>query len=243
MPTWLEDIAGPGYANAIMWTLVALIALGVVMLIVRIVRKVSSGSYQSSGNYRARLAVMDAAEVDAQRRLVLVRRDEVEHLIMIGGPSDIVIEQNIVGPGRSTPPRTAETQRRAPDHQAAPARVDPAPVAAERAAQPARPPRAVTPPVEEVRAPVERAPAAPAVQTEPVQPENAPTVRPEAERVEPQITQRVAATAPSVDEGMVSEFEQDFRENDKPAHAAERVEPSIEDEMDRLLNEPAPERR
>ncbi|NEW94868.1 hypothetical protein DY468_23240, partial [Rhodopseudomonas sp. BR0M22] len=43
-----------------------------------------------------RLAVIDAAAVDGRRRLVLVRRDNVEHLLMIGGPSDIVIEPNIV---------------------------------------------------------------------------------------------------------------------------------------------------
>jgi hypothetical protein len=40
--------------------------------------------------------VIDAAAVDGRRRLVLVRRDNVEHLLMIGGPSDIVVEQNIV---------------------------------------------------------------------------------------------------------------------------------------------------
>ena len=43
-----------------------------------------------------RLAVTDAAPVDGRRRLVLVRRDNVEHLIMIGGPSDLVVEQNIL---------------------------------------------------------------------------------------------------------------------------------------------------
>ena len=42
-----------------------------------------------------RLQVLDAAAVDARRRLVLVRRDNVEHLIMIGGPTDIVIESGI----------------------------------------------------------------------------------------------------------------------------------------------------
>src|SRR5262249_17504940 len=34
--------------------------------------------------------------VDNRRRLILVRRDNVEHLLMIGGPSDIVVEPNIV---------------------------------------------------------------------------------------------------------------------------------------------------
>ena len=57
-----------------------------------------------------RLAVIDAAAVDGRRRLVLVRRDNVEHLLMIGGPTDIVVEPNIVRamPARDqAPPRPA----------------------------------------------------------------------------------------------------------------------------------------
>jgi hypothetical protein len=55
-----------------------------------------------------RLAVIDAAAVDGRRRLVLVRRDNVEHLLMIGGPSDIVVEPNIV---RATPGRDQMASR------------------------------------------------------------------------------------------------------------------------------------
>jgi flagellar protein FliO/FliZ len=43
-----------------------------------------------------RLEIMDQFNVDGRRRLVLVRRDDVEHLIMTGGPVDIVIETGIV---------------------------------------------------------------------------------------------------------------------------------------------------
>ncbi|MEX3009444.1 flagellar biosynthetic protein FliO [Hoeflea sp. TYP-13] len=50
---------------------------------------------RGGSNRQPRLAVLDAAAVDARRRLVLVRRDNVEHLIMIGGPSDIVVERGI----------------------------------------------------------------------------------------------------------------------------------------------------
>ena len=46
-----------------------------------------------------RLAVLDAASVDARRQLVLIRRDNTEHLLMIGGPTDIVIEPNITRTG------------------------------------------------------------------------------------------------------------------------------------------------
>src|SRR6266853_1206048 len=55
-----------------------------------------------------RLAVIDAAAVDGRRRLVLVRRDNVEHLLMIGGPTDIVVEPNIV---RATPGRDQMSSR------------------------------------------------------------------------------------------------------------------------------------
>lgn len=42
-----------------------------------------------------RLEVVDQANVDGRRRLVLIRRDEIEHLIMTGGPVDVVIETGI----------------------------------------------------------------------------------------------------------------------------------------------------
>src|SRR5215813_7324465 len=42
-----------------------------------------------------RLAVSEQATLDGRRKLVLVRRDDVEHLIMTGGPVDVVIETGI----------------------------------------------------------------------------------------------------------------------------------------------------
>ncbi len=47
-----------------------------------------------------RLDVVDQATVDGRRRLVLVRRDDVEHLIMTGGPVDVVIETGIQPEGK-----------------------------------------------------------------------------------------------------------------------------------------------
>jgi flagellar protein FliO/FliZ len=55
-----------------------------------------------------RLAVIDAATVDGRRRLILIRRDNVEHLLIIGGPTDVVVEQNIVrAQGATVPGRPA----------------------------------------------------------------------------------------------------------------------------------------
>jgi hypothetical protein len=70
-----------------------------------------------------RLAVVDAAAVDGRRRLVLVRRDNIEHLIMIGGPTDVVVEPNIV---RGTAQRE-QTPQRAPSGTELPARLSPMP--------------------------------------------------------------------------------------------------------------------
>jgi len=70
-----------------------------------------------------RLALIDATALDARRRLVLVRRDNVEHLLMIGGPTDIVVEPNIV---RAMPARD-QTQPRAAVGTELPPRVAPLP--------------------------------------------------------------------------------------------------------------------
>ncbi len=46
----------------------------------------------------SRLAVIDSAGIDRHRTLVLIRCDNVEQLVMIGGPNDVVIEQNVLRP-------------------------------------------------------------------------------------------------------------------------------------------------
>src|ERR1700742_582252 len=68
-----------------------------------------------------RLSVMEQASVDGKRKLVLIRRDDVEHLIMTGGPVDLVIETGIPAPRlpdleheRAAPPSEAEARREPP---------------------------------------------------------------------------------------------------------------------------------
>src|SRR5690606_22347477 len=96
MLEWLESIAGPQFVPAVLWTLAVLVALVAIVIGIRTVRRASSGTFVAGGRSRkTRLAVMDATAVDSHRRLVLVRRDDVEHLLLIGGASDIVVEPNI----------------------------------------------------------------------------------------------------------------------------------------------------
>jgi hypothetical protein len=42
-----------------------------------------------------RLDIVEQSNLDGRRRLILIRRDNVEHLIMTGGPVDMVIETGI----------------------------------------------------------------------------------------------------------------------------------------------------
>ena len=45
-----------------------------------------------------RLSIVEVAMLDTRRRLVLVRRDDVEHLILLGATSETVIERDIKEP-------------------------------------------------------------------------------------------------------------------------------------------------
>ncbi|RUM19515.1 flagellar biosynthesis protein FliO [Rhizobium phaseoli] len=73
------------------------LALLLLILALWLIRSRAPSPFVRGGrNRQPRLQVLDAAAVDTRRRLVLVRRDDVEHLIMIGGPTDIVIESRIL---------------------------------------------------------------------------------------------------------------------------------------------------
>ena len=51
-----------------------------------------------------RIGIVDTAQVDGSRRLVLVRRDDVEHLLLLGGDGDLVIENGIPAPQEEPTP-------------------------------------------------------------------------------------------------------------------------------------------
>lgn len=68
----------------------------------------SKGNSTGSGFLRGRdrrLGVVEAASVDGRRKLILLRRDNVEHLIMTGGPVDVVVETGIEETSTPKPPR------------------------------------------------------------------------------------------------------------------------------------------
>src|SRR5262245_13621084 len=132
------------------------IVLGLIGLTAFLVRRFGGerlGASSSRGR-QPRLAVIDAAAVDGRRRLILIRRDNVEHLLMIGGPSDVVVEANIVraAPAREAvtprPPAAADTHHRAvPMNEGAwPLQPEPAPPPPPPTPMPPQRPQRVAPP-------------------------------------------------------------------------------------------------
>ena len=77
------------YMNYIVTAAIAL----AVLLVGLLVYKALSGPVM--GRKGQRLGISEYHEIDKTRRLVLVRRDETEHLILIGGAQDLVIENGI----------------------------------------------------------------------------------------------------------------------------------------------------
>jgi flagellar protein FliO/FliZ len=99
-----------------------IVVLGLIGLFTWLARRFGAanlGATTARGR-QPRLAVIDAAAVDGRRRLLLIRRDNIEHLLMIGGPTDVVVETNIV--------RAGAVREAAPGRQPAAADTLPRPV-------------------------------------------------------------------------------------------------------------------
>ena len=92
------DLFGAEMPLAVRFFLAFLIVLGLIGVTAWAVRRLGSGRLGTNGvrGRQPRIAVIDHASIDGRRRLILVRRDNVEHLLMVGGPSDVVVEANIV---------------------------------------------------------------------------------------------------------------------------------------------------
>ncbi|MBS7536243.1 flagellar biosynthetic protein FliO [Ancylobacter sonchi] len=140
----------------------AAIGIGLVLLVVLVIRLGRRGRHRHSGVGGHRLAVLDQVAIDETRRLVLIQRDDVQHLVILGGGSDFLVEAGI---------------GRAPARQAAPPELPPIPERARPAAAPAPAPRPAAPVRDETPVAAAPAPAAPKPPAAP-QPVATPSVTP-----------------------------------------------------------------
>jgi hypothetical protein len=107
----MDFLFGADMPLAVRFIIAFVIVLGLFGGTALLMRRFGAGGVGASSlrGRQPRLAVIDAAAVDGRRRLILIRRDNVEHLLMIGGPSDVVVEANIVRAG--APAREGAPQR------------------------------------------------------------------------------------------------------------------------------------
>lgn len=57
-----------------------------------------SAQIQKSRSKNKRASIVEVQQVDTKRRLIMVRRDDVEHLILLGPNNDVLVEASIPDP-------------------------------------------------------------------------------------------------------------------------------------------------
>lgn len=104
--------------------LTAAIALGIVIVLivlgVWLVKLLGDASRSVGRNRNRRLVVTEMIALDQRRRAMLIRRDGVEHLIVTGGPNDLVVESGIEPPAQPAMQRPQQRARGARNAPAAP---------------------------------------------------------------------------------------------------------------------------
>ncbi|MBL4875575.1 MAG: flagellar biosynthetic protein FliO [Cohaesibacteraceae bacterium] len=92
----LVDMFGAGGAQAIQFLIPLIFVLALIVILAWALKLIRHPTHRAMAKGRhPRLSKMDSTPIDARRSLILVRRDNVEHLILIGGSNDLVIESNI----------------------------------------------------------------------------------------------------------------------------------------------------
>lgn len=117
-----------------LWTiLIILVVVGLVVGAIWLLKGYfwgGEGATNLFGSVRERrIGLVDSSSIDGRRKLLLIRRDGVEHLVMTGGPIDVVIETGIQDqrrqafdrPARVDPRDAARQPPMARPRQAAPA--------------------------------------------------------------------------------------------------------------------------
>jgi flagellar protein FliO/FliZ len=99
--------------NLIVYIAAFIFVIALIALAAWLYRSLAGGSSGGGGLFGGRdrrLGVTEAVSMDGRRKLILIRRDDVEHLIMTGGPIDVVLETGISPRRAPEPSLKAEPQ-------------------------------------------------------------------------------------------------------------------------------------
>lgn len=81
------------------WRFVLALAFVILLILACawIARRLGLGGRIVAKGGRRRLAIIEVLPLDGRRRLVLLKRDGVEHLLLLGQQNDLVIERGSAG--------------------------------------------------------------------------------------------------------------------------------------------------
>ncbi|MDP6173121.1 MAG: flagellar biosynthetic protein FliO [Rhodospirillales bacterium] len=100
------EIEGVSY---IRFAVALLFVLGLITVLAVAAKRFGLGNRGSIGRGKdRRLTLIEAMPIDTKRRLILVRRDDREHLILLGQGSEQVIETSIAVPPMAIPETGAD---------------------------------------------------------------------------------------------------------------------------------------
>lgn len=88
------------YGAYLQFVLALVIVLGLILAVAWVARRFGLGAAPTGARRRRRLALVESLALDGKRRLVLVRRDDCEHLLLVGGGSDVVVERGLAAAPR-----------------------------------------------------------------------------------------------------------------------------------------------
>ncbi|WP_336294822.1 hypothetical protein [Bartonella sp. CB169] len=97
MYAWLSSQIGTPAANITASLVIFIITITAITAIILFLRRLNKESFDINiKKHPSRLTLCDTIAIDRVRRLVLIRCDDKEHLLLVGGLTDVVVESNIV---------------------------------------------------------------------------------------------------------------------------------------------------
>lgn len=91
-----EDLLGETGGTIAQFALALVVVIALIFLVAWLVKRFGGGRLGLHHGDQANLQVVDTLAIDPKRKLVLVRHGKLEHLLLIGGGSDEVIERSLV---------------------------------------------------------------------------------------------------------------------------------------------------
>ena len=93
---WVQSLFSGEGGTAMQLVVITVALVASLILVVWLFRRLAGSPAKRAAAGRVpRISITDVAAVDDKRFLVLARRDNVEHLVLIGGPTDVVVESGI----------------------------------------------------------------------------------------------------------------------------------------------------